>query len=270
MINGTLSLDFSQANWLRWARGRLFPKMYQIKLPEKWSELSAESVEPVFNILAHRESFQVPTLDLFNAIVDVPPRLISQLGPQKVAEELLPHLDWMLNAPCTVRLIDHVETDGGGVASIPNVGFRGMSMHRYRTADEAYMDLQQELTDEALDRFIRAFLGLSKNEKVENLQRGISYFILHYYTSNKQELFNKYFPQEIDSHKEDKSIEEMDWESLFIAVAERGVFGPLHRVKEATVHSFFTWIGKNHRQIIEQKKKTLQDLLRKQNQKFLA
>lgn len=267
MTYGTIHLSYKNAPWyIRWTAW-LRRKTYRLLLPQNWTEVAPDKLEKVFDKLSQREHLGSVEAELLLTVVDVPPRLLMKLGPGQVSERLLPFLSWMLSEPLLEPTLTKVPF-GGIYHDLPLPYFKEKTVRWYRRCEEALEELKASPAEANLDQFIVQFLDVC-NAKTSGISSGYAYLCLFYYMSTREWMFNEYLPADTTKTPEQPPAK-FDWDEVYIDIAQRGPFGPLHRVDDIPLVSFFAWMGKNHREYIEQQKRALQETIRSVHQKYLA
>jgi hypothetical protein len=272
MTQATIHLTYTNSAWYIRYTSFFRRKAYQLELPQNWEEVNPAKLSNVFHTLATRDQSESLEADLLLDVVDVPARLMLKLGAEQVAERLLPFLTWMTTAPLILPPVDHIMS-GHERLMLAHPYFSDRNLGWYRSCEEAFESMKDQPAELQLNDFLACYF-FSDQETVMGITPGMAYFTLFYYMSTRQWLFDKHLPTGNDDPEtkqaETSKADDLDWDVVYLDIAERGPFGAVHRVPDIGVPTFFKWMGKNHREFIIQKRKALQESIRSHHQNFVA
>jgi hypothetical protein len=273
--------------WQR-AAWALHRKRRRVRIPQRWAELTPRQALRLARLHLGKtgQDFRVSAT---MSLLRISSWALARIGAERLVETLLPALDWAA-AMKVDELPAYTWRIGWLRYLVPAPGMADMPIQQYLWCEEAFEQVTQAGAAADPSSFLAALLRPARADRhrqahgvlpvISQPQRdrlarqmrraspALFWLLLHYYATQREGLAQR-FP---NLHKKPEpgaaTTPPTDWQALPGIIAEARIFGALPSVLATPVLSYLAWA--NARQApVQEKPKTLQDLIREQHKKHI-
>jgi hypothetical protein len=287
----TLSIDIPRTSLWRWLLWLFTPRTLEIQIPQGWEDLSSVGRERLLKILMQRGAVSEDAIQqmIILSLTRIPRWVYYQLSPLQITESLRPAASWPLRAPISKPFDETIQINGRWLLVAPMAS--DMTVKHFLDLERAWMAFSKN-EEGAIADFVATILvrdtpknrahlfktgtlpNITQQQKNSYKKRLASitdlqlFYLIKYYLSQRSLLRDRY-PFFYAPASDDDEPQAPGWDVIPARLAELGIFGSTSEVLTTPATIYLSWADRAAEKAAEKKQQTLQDIIRKNHQKFI-
>lgn len=237
-------------------------KRHALKLPESWEEVPANLIPDICKIIMTRSDEQDGNVRILQLLSGLPAVIFHNINPLDIVEKLAPRIQWIYKELLITPHLSEITYKKHSYL-MPAGDFSDFTFAAFKQADQAYTDLTSKVSDSAINTL--CMIVLHTDHDLSGLPDKYKFYILYWFMSCKESLYEQYFSGLKDDSK-DSNEEPADWEDITTDIAENGAFGNYTQVNRTPVHIIYKWLYKNRKRYLKDKQKSLEEQIKANHQ----